>query len=356
MEIREILDFANMVFSMEYGSIDFEELYPKAYSRECCHIPIHCTIVEEGKINALIDIYPVTMKIRDSKTKIQAAYIGTVAVHPKSRKKGYMAKLMHQAENEAQKRGFDIMLVDGNRHRYRRYGFEKAGMKYNFNVLYSGENCSGKYSFEEVGEGSEYLPFMYGLYMKRNVTARTREDFFLCLKSNLAVTYAVIENGKPAGYINASHDCKNILEFEMEDTGFIAEMLHDFMGEMSVFEVGISVGADELKKIDSLEKICDYFNITASHMMKILNPENAIGFLVEWKKRCLGTKYGTTAINADIINKLWRELDADDKEKVSLLTTCRFFLETQKGRNSRLADVPVSWLPLPFFLPDGDAF
>ena len=233
MDNQDILDFANMVFSMEYGSIDFEELYPKAYSRECCHIPIHHTIIEEGKLKALLDIYPVTMKIRDSDMQIRAAYIGTVAVHPKSRNKGYMAKLMEQAQNYARKNGFDIMLVDGDRHRYNRYGFEKAGIKYNFNVRAgSGKRRGVKYSFEEIGADSGYLPFMYGLYMKRNVTARTRENFFPCLKSNLAATYAILENGKPIGYINASYDCKNILEFEAEKGCFIPEMIYDFMEEM----------------------------------------------------------------------------------------------------------------------------
>lgn len=353
MDNQDILDFANMVFSMEYGSIDFEELYPKAYSRECCHIPVHHTIIEEGKLKALLDIYPVTMKIRDSGMQIRAAYIGTVAVHPKSRKKGYMSELMKQAENDALKNGFDIMLVDGDRHRYSRYGFEKAGIKYNFNVCASSGNQRGpKYSFEEIDADSGYVPFMYGLYMKRNVTARTMEDFFFCLKSNLAATYAIIESGKPIGYINVSHDCKNILEFGVEKGCLIPEMIYGFMEELGIDEVGIAIGADEMEKINFLEQISSYYNMTASHMMKILRPEKTLAFLAAWKE----SEYGTSGVNADDIIRIWRELGADDKEKVSLLTTCRCFTEARKGKSSRLADVPLGWLPLPFFLPDADAF
>ena len=97
MENQDILDFANMVFSMEYGSIDFEELYPKAYSRKYCHIPVHHTIEADGKIKALLDVYPVTMKLNGSEMSIRAAYIGTVAVHPKHRGNGYLTELMQRA-------------------------------------------------------------------------------------------------------------------------------------------------------------------------------------------------------------------------------------------------------------------
>jgi len=363
MENQDILDFANMVFSMEYGSIDFEELYPKAYSRECCHIPIHHTIMEEGKIRALLDVYPVTMKLNGGEMCIKAAYIGTVAVHPRARGKGYMTQLMKQAEDDAVQKGFDLMLVDGDRHRYRSYGFEKAGVKYNFNVrlnnarhcceeLYTKEGVEEpKYSFAEIEEGSAYIPFLYKLYMKRTVTARTEADFFLCLKSNLAVTYVILAGGKPVGYINASYDNKNILEFEIENNALIPSVIYGFMSEMLLDEVGITVGMDETQKLDALEQMSDYYNMAMSHMMKILKPESVLAFLVNWRK-----KYDTSVIESDDIYKLWRELKTDDKEKVSLLTTCRCFIEMQKGKNNRLKNVPANWLPLPFFLPDADAF
>lgn len=363
MENQDILDFANMVFSMEYGSIDFEELYPKAYSKECCHIPVHHTIEEQGKLRALLDIYPVTLKLSGSKMSIKAAYIGTVAVHPKHRGKGHMTKLMQRAERDARKNGFDLMLLDGERHRYRHYGFEKAGMKYSFNVrlsniwhrcreLYSEEELRApKYSFEEIDGESACMPFLFELYQRRNVTARTKEEFFPCLKSNLAATYAVLMDKHAVGYINLSGDEKNILEFELEDSAYIPRMLCDFMEGMDLNEIGISIGMDETKKLIQLEDASGYCNLSMSHQMKMLKPDKVLEFLIAWKE-----KYDTRVINADAVKKLWRELEIDDKEKISLLTTPRCYMELQKGENSLLKGIPSDWLPLPFFLPDGDAF
>ena len=363
MENQDILDFANMVFSMEHGSIDFEKLYPKAYSRECCHIPVHHTIEEDGKIQALIDVYPVTLKLNGSEMSIRAAYIGTVSVHPKQRGKGYMIELMQRAERDARENGFDLLLLDGERHRYRNFGFEKAGVKYCFHVcfgniwhrcreLYTEEELGApKYSFEEIDEDSSCLPFLFKLYQRRNVTARTEEEFFPCLKSNLATTYAVLESEQVVGYINLSEDEKNILEFELEDPSYIARMLYDFMEGMELNEIGLSAGMDETKKLEQLEGASGYYNLSMSHQMKVLCPERVLDFLAAWKN-----KYDTRVINLDKIKKWWSELEVSDMEKISLLTTSRCFMELQKGENSLLKGIPSDWLPLPFFLPDGDAF
>ena len=91
-EMQELLDFANMVFSMSYGGTDFASLLPKAYARSRWHVPTHHMIRENGRIRALIDTYPLVMKLggeTPAARKIKAAYVGTVCVHPASRGKGY---------------------------------------------------------------------------------------------------------------------------------------------------------------------------------------------------------------------------------------------------------------------------
>ncbi|MDE7207944.1 MAG: GNAT family N-acetyltransferase, partial [Lachnospiraceae bacterium] len=320
-------------------------------------------IEEGGKIKALLDVYPIDLKLNGSEMVIKAAYIGTVAVHPKERGKGYLTKLMERAEHDAKEKGFDLMLLDGDRHRYRSYGFEKAGGKYNFDVhlgniwhccreLYTKEELHvPKYSFEELDEKSACIPFLFALYQRRNVTARTKENFFFCLKSNLATTYAVLADGQVVGYINLSGDEKNIHEFELEENAFIPRMLCDFMEGMGLNEIGISVGMDETEKLEQLQGASDYYNLSMSHQMKILKSDKVLEFLVAWKE-----KYDTRVINVEEIKKFWREAKADDREKIGLLTTSRCFMEMQKGEKSVLSGIPSDWLPLPFFLPDGDAF
>ena len=97
-DMCELMDFANMVFSMSSGSIDFEQLLPKAYSPERNMLAAHHLIKEEGRIKALIDVLPMTLQMGEESLK--AGYIGTVSVHPKARGKRYMITLMDEVEKQ----------------------------------------------------------------------------------------------------------------------------------------------------------------------------------------------------------------------------------------------------------------
>lgn len=386
-ETEDILDFANMVFSMDYNGIDFASLLPKAYSGERCAVPRHHMIKENNKIRALIDCYPVTLK-SDGK-ELKAAYIGTVSVHPNSREKGYMTELMKRAEEDARNLGCALMILDGNRHRYRHYGFERAGIRCCFHVrmrnirhccadMYDSSYMEAPaYSFEEVDGESPCLDKMFALYGRRNVTARTREDFLPCLQSSHAVTYAVLREDSVAGYINLSADEKNVLEFEIDLCPELPRVIYDLMTGLDMDELGFAVGMDEVEKTDYLEKMCDSYHASLSHQIKILDYEKVIEFLLSWKQKydtpvtgdyvvSIGNqdengmeKYLISVRADDIkVSRTDREPDAvlGALEFVRVLTTACFFMEQQKGTGNKIKNAPTGWFPLPFYLPDADAF
>lgn len=387
---EEILDFANMVFSMEYSGTDFASLLPKAYSPKRCGIPIHHMIKEEDRIRALIDIYPFLMKLRgkDSST-IKAAYVGTVAVHPNSRGRGYMIELMRRAEEDARKLGCALMILDGDRHRYLHYGFERAGIRYSFhigtgnikhccaNIYNKGYMESPAYRFEELAEHSPYLDRLYQLYQQRIVTARSREDFWLCLRSYHASAYAVLRDGEPAGYVSLSGDMENISEIEIDVGSELCRVLYDLMTEFGMEQLGVSVGMDEEDKIRALEGACDYCNASMSHQLKILDYEAVLTFLMNWKQ-----SYGTPAMGDYVlgirncgtddgenyllsvtagkisVSRTQKAADAvlDPPEFVRVLTTSLYYVEQQKGGRGKIKNVPAGWFPLPFYLPEADTF
>ena len=388
-ETEDILDFANMVFSMSYRSIDFARLIPKAYSKKRCHIPIHHMIKENEKIKALADVYPVTLKQlsknnTDMDVEIKAAYIGTVCVHPNSRGKGYMKTLMQKVQEDAISEGFDIMFVDGNRHRYQNYGFEKAGIKYEYCVRYKnikhmynrlyGEYIEPVYSFEPVEDDSPYIDKMYKLYSKKNVMARTKEEFFLNLKGNRAYTYAVLEGESFAGYINISEDESGIHEIELENVSEIPGIIYDLFEELALDEVMITAGVDEIEKTEWLDKICDFCSMQMSHQIKILNYEKVLSFLLSWKQKYCALSDGkyVIGIEAESYNIYSMEIKEgnisvmetstenpdiilEEMDFVKLFTTGMFFQECNKN-DSSVKNAPQGWFPLPFFLPEADAF
>lgn len=386
-DMAQLLDFANMVFSMSSGNIDFERLLPKAYSDERNMLATHHLIKEDNRIKALIDVLPMELRLNEECLKL--GYIGTVSVHPKARGKKYMITLMEKAEEQARKDGIDMLILDGNRHRYQHYGFEKAGMKYCFNITGDSiRHCCNtlaqeekEYRFVLLEEtDKKWMDVAYALYAKRTVTARTRDDFFLCLNSWEADTYAVLDGEECIGYLNVAANERNIFEFELANTGELPFIIKAFMEEIGSDELGIHAAMDEPAKIDQLDLMADYYTVNTSHQIKILNHENVLRFLLQWQLAIYEDKKGMqegsfvvgvrteekkeqnnylmeykkeeisvvqTTVNADII--------LEEKELVKTLTTSYYFHALPKP-NTPLKKAPQGWFPLPFFLPEADAF
>lgn len=386
-DMCELIDFANMVFSMSSGSVDFEQLLPKAYLPERNMLAAHHLIKEEGKIKALVDVLPMTLQM--GKESLRAGYIGTVSVHPKARGKKYMITLMEEAEKQQRAEGADILILDGNRHRYQHYGFEKAGMKYCFNITGDSiRHCcraQGKeekeYRFVRMEENDEKLIDMaFALYQRRKVITRSRDDFFLCLTSWEADTYAVMHEEECIGYLNVSANEGNIFEWELADIREFPFIIKAFMEEIGSDELGIHAGMDEAAKIEQLDLMSDYYTVNTSHLIKILNHEKVLSFLLQWKFAMYEEKdalqEGSFVLGVHSLERkeqsnylleykqgritvtktqLQEDMVLEEKELVKTLTTSYYFHALQKP-HSPLQDAPKGWFPLPFFLPEADAF
>ncbi|MDE7478473.1 MAG: GNAT family N-acetyltransferase [Lachnospiraceae bacterium] len=384
-ETEEILDFANMVFSMEYSSTDFNALLPKAYDKTRCSILTHHIIRENNKIRALIDCYPVTMKLNGEEDReLKAVYVGTVSVHPKSRKKGYMIELMKRAEEDAVREGCALMILDGSRHRYQPFGFERAGIQYSFQLDTNNiRHCctqiydktymaSPVYSFAAFQERSPYLKYLYELYQYRTVTARTQDDFLRCLQSYHGETYVILKEDIPVGYVNLSEDKGNILEIELKDIQELPRVVYDLMMDCDLEQLDIRAGMDETDKIEQLQKMCDCCNSLMSHQIKILDYEAVLEFLLKWKQKyctlaicdyVIGVRDDITGIVENYLlsvsetqiqvshTKQSADTVFEALELVRVLTTNLFFVEQHKIKNA-----PAGWFPLPFYLPEADTF
>ena len=386
---EEILDFANMVFGMEYGRTDFASLLPKAYAPERCGIPVHHMIMEENRLRALIDVYPLTLRLKGkSGCTVSAAYVGTVSVHPNARGRGYMIELMKRVEEDARSQGCALLILDGDRHRYQHYGYEHEGIRYRFQIgtgnirhccaaIYSDSDmASPAYSFEELDRQSPYLDMLYALYQNRLVTARPREDFWYCLQSYQASAYAILRDGRPVGYMSISSEEKNVTEIEMEDVQELPRVLYDLMTGFDTEQLCVSVGMDETDKAGQLEKACGYCDLSMSHQIRILDYESVLSFLLEWKRQygspaageyVLGVQNAETGSVEKYLLSVAEEISVSRTDQaadtvlgeldlVRILTTSFCFAEQQKGARSKIRNAPAGWFPLPFYLPEADTF
>lgn len=380
-EMQEILDFANMVFSMSYGGTDFSTLLPKAYAQKRWKAVTHHMMKEGSHIRALVDSYPLDLKLGGENGKtVKAAYVGTVSVHPASRGKGYMIELMKRVEEDAVQQGCALLVLDGDRHRYQYFGFERAGTGYRYHIeqnnirhccaqMYPADDmASPVFSFEELDESSPCLDYLYGLYERRTVTARTRETFLFSLQSYNATAYAIRKGEVPVGYINLSEDEKMIFEMEMEDLQELPRALYDLMMGFGITQLGASLGPDETAKRGLFEKLYDNCSVVMSHQIKILDYEAVLEFLLNWKRRYCTLEQGAYVIGV--------QKEGMTRSENYLLSVAE---EVCVSRTDRAADLvlgelelvrtlaascclttglhsPAGWFPLPFYLPEADTF
>lgn len=380
-EMQELLDFANMVFSMSYGGTDFSTLLPKAYAQKRWKAVTHHMMKEGSHIRALVDSYPLDLKLGGENGRtVKAAYVGTVSVHPASRGKGYMIELMKRVEEDAVRQGCALLVLDGDRHRYQYFGFERAGTGYRYHIeqnnirhccaqMYPADDmASPVYSFEELDENSPCLDYLYGLYERRAVTARTRETFLFSLQSYNAIAYAIRKGEVPVGYINLSEDEKTILEMEMEDLQELPRVLYDLMMTFGIMQLDAKLGPDETAKRGLFEKLYDNCNVVMSHQIKILDYEAVLEFLLSWKRRYCTLEQGEYVIGV--------QKEGMTNSENYLLSVAE---EVCVSRTDRAADLvfgelelvrtlaascclttglhsPAGWFPLPFYLPEADTF
>lgn len=108
----EIVEFANFVFSYAHEPHEFKTLISKAYGEDRTHWPIHFVARENGRIRGLVGLMPFPQRVLGE--TLQMGFIGTVSVHPYSRSKGYMKKLMAMTNDYARDNGFDLLALAGS--------------------------------------------------------------------------------------------------------------------------------------------------------------------------------------------------------------------------------------------------
>ena len=131
-EFVEAVDLINYVFSQTYGPHDFEKMLPKLYRPEPALVRCHWGVREGGALVALAGSYPLVWQV--GATALRVAGIGAVATHPRYRGRGLMRAVVGHCVAEAREAGCHLSWLDGLGHRYRHFGYERAGAEISFQL------------------------------------------------------------------------------------------------------------------------------------------------------------------------------------------------------------------------------
>lgn len=284
-EMPDVLDFINMVFSMKHGSCNFLEFMPKLYETGNEEKSVHYIAVEEDKIKAVVCVLPITLCHKDS--NLICGTLGSVSVHPYSRGKGYMKKLMAMAVSDMKQNHIHFSNLVGLRNRYQYFGYETGGFYYEYR--FRSENfrhCADRFPKHDItllkitDADSPYLEKMQELSRNRPVfCSRNCEDFFTIARTWDSDLYAVLKDQDFQGYF--SFHKNEISEFNLKDLSLTYSCLKSCFEKTNAKELLLRVSPFELSLCNTVSDLCEFFSVQADASYQIFDYPSVLQFFLD---------------------------------------------------------------------------
>ena len=373
-DFKDIVNFINYVFRNEGEDIYFESFLPKLYKKEYNTFKDHYLVKEDKKIKAVVGAFPIDLKVLEY-LPLKVVGIGSVSVHPDSRGKGYMKKLMNMALEDMKNQGVHISFLSGNRQRYEYFGYTPSGQKLSYkiedeNIKHILEKYINKdIIFEEVkGEDKDFIDKAYEIYNKKEVKIiREKSKFLDTLKSWGLKTYSIKNKDKFLGYLVVNVDKTYISELVAQDEKFIS-ILATYIEVNNLKNINLELPIWEKAKIKALNKFSEEIALKASNQFKILNYEEVIKRLLEFKSTYTILIDGS--ISFSFINQEGFEIRVKNKEvevnkfngkadiELSELEMTQLLFSPFGSyliENHNFKDIIDSWFPIPLFIGTVDS-
>ena len=372
-EEDKILDFANYVFSSLRVPHDFRTLLPKCYAKGREFASMHYVAHDEqDNIRAMVAV--LEQKLTIASRPVRVGSVGTVSVHPYARGEGLMKGVMQTMLEDSIQKGYDILVLGGNRQRYNYFGFEQAGLTLRFQIsranvqhALGGIDLSG-YAAEEVTDNdSAACDFAWDIYNARPVCgARSRRDFLDCARSWTSRMYAVTLKGEIIGILTESSDPAGNNEILTADEKYLLPIIKYKMTCLhpNLEKTRIEVFPYEKERIAILEEIAEDTCITDNQQIRVLNFCPVIDALLAFNALCKPLEDGEAVLK---IGEETLQMKVEGGK-----TSCKSCdlppdLTLTPMQAQRMLFLPArllsgapekckNWLPLPWGLPNLDHF
>ena len=362
-ELPQIIEFINMVFSLSGTPHDFASLLPKLYGDNRETESLHYLALEDGIIKAVVGSFPVTLCC--SGRSLTCAAIGSVAVHPDSRKKGYMKQLMKDAITDMKECHIELSCLTGLRQRYRYFGYEPCGgvMTYRFSRD-NFRHCSSLYPhyslrLREVTAVSDpvwkHIIQLHGTSSFR--TERASADFADIAGSWFHHTFAFFHNDLFAGYMVAKKN--TICELMTISDSMIFSCLETCFSELSEEELCLEVYPHETSRMEFLSVLYERWQMRQDDNYQILDYEAVLSFFMNLKVASEPLSDGTVLLSIqdfgnyriavkDGVPSVSRTKEVSPWQLSSTEAARLFFSPDRHDMRNRLSlESRINWFPLP---------
>ena len=296
-DFPNILNFINMVFSMSHCPHDFRQLLPKLYEKGQEEKSIHYLALENEEIKACVCVLPITLCC-ENKT-ITCATVGSVSVHPYSRGKGYMRKLMHIAIEDMKKSNISMSTLSGLRNRYQYYGYEKGGFV--FQYCFTPDNfrhCREKFPNRKItlcqiqDTENPLLTEIQAIQENQILFAKKNpSDFLAIMKSWNAKLYSILENQMCKGYVALQGN--QILEMRLTDKALLFASLEECLKESGSKELFLRILPYDTYLLKECTQLFESFTIALDDNYMIFDYPKVLDFFLNVKSKYTSLNSGS---------------------------------------------------------------
>ena len=291
VELMDVLDESFGFKFQSEGIVPFIRLLPKLYKEQYRPWDNNICVVEDGRIKAAVGLYYSAMRVCGETLRVGG--IGNVAVLPDERRKGYMKAAMCASVDEMKGNGTDFCFLDGQRQRYRYFGFDCAGyVRFFFihssNIYHTyGEDCAVPLSVEPITAENIDADFILSLYNRNPV--RTERDpaalydilcswdntpFYLCRDGRRVGYFVSGDAGLADGYVN---------EFAVADESDIPDAIRTLTLSMKKKELELDVPVWDEALIGHLSEISAMQRLREAQKISIYNYRNTLNAFLKYK-------------------------------------------------------------------------
>ena len=263
----DYIDFINYVFGFDGHNENFFSLLPKLYKPEYKPLESSYVALIDGKLRAAVGAFD--HEIMVSGTKLSCRGIGNVAVHPNTRSKGYMRRLMDMALDDMLRDKIDLSVLGGRRQRYNYFSFEKTGSLYEFAINDDNlRHCFGAdrtaYDTVTLANLNENDTAMLNNIEKlhrtqRYSSCRPKERLYDILCSWSSTPYVVTKAGGFSGYLIYKAD--TVFEMVLCDKSDFINPTITLFDQFKPKKLTVKLPAYEADYISRLYRVCEGYSV-----------------------------------------------------------------------------------------------
>ncbi len=369
-DFEEALDFINLVFSA-YEPHDFERLLPKLYRPTDEAMARHLAVKRDGKIRAIVGVYPIELHIGDA--VFRTAGVGAVSVHPRDRGRGYMHQLMAAAVAQMREESYEISWLGGQRQRYGYFGYEVCGSVFEFSVSKANVRHSyrspSELTLEKVTSADdERIPAVVRWHDLQPVRCSRHADTFYDVATSWYhdLFTALDAERRAAGYVVADSSTGMVFEAAGESEAATRALVPAWVRQRNRDSVRFETAPVPSPLVDELGRIAEGYRIRPSGNWQIFDWERVLGALLALRARTTGLASGEIIVGIEGYGHLRLAASAEGtacertEAAAAVEMSAAIAMRTLFGPHPPWTAGAISgsvldgWCPLPLYLPRQD--